>query len=83
VSNWRGILVLLFLALWPLIWFFSSLTIFGFGGQCAVDSCGPSPTVLEGVLYLLSMVAPPILAISIWVIWRVKNSKIKGLNNAI
>jgi hypothetical protein len=75
VRNWRGVLVLSFLALWPIIWFFSSLYILGFGGQCTVDVCGPEPTALETSVQLIYMIAPPVFAIIVWANWRRKLNK--------
>ncbi|MEP0355592.1 hypothetical protein [Paraglaciecola sp.] len=82
MRNWKGTLVLLFFILWPFIWFFSSLIIFGFEAQCAVDVCGPSPTALETTLYFLYMISPPILVITAWVNWRLKLQKRIGLSDA-
>jgi hypothetical protein len=81
VRKWRGILLIIFLALWPFIWFLTSLSIFGFGGQCAVDSCGPNPTNHETFLFFLYMFLPPIVSVFVWGAWLLKYFKIKGLSN--
>ena len=81
VRKWRGILLIIFLAIWPLIWFLTSLPIFGFGGQCATDSCGPNPTNYETFLFFSYMLLPPILSVVVWGVWRLKYCKIKELSN--
>mgnify|MGYP006910307447 FL=1 len=75
---WRGALIIIFLVVWPLVWFFSSLSMFGFEGQCAADNCGSEPTFIENVFYLLYLFAPPVCVIVVWVIWRLKNKKGKA-----
>lgn len=78
---WRGALVVLFLFAWPLVWFLSSLSIFGFGGQCAVDNCSPEPTTIETVLFFAYLIAPPAGVIAIWVKWRLKRNKLRAAGN--
>jgi hypothetical protein len=75
VRYWRGAVIIIFLVTWPLVWFFSSLSIFDFNGQCLADSCGSEPTVIETILYLLYLFAPPVCAIVVWFIWRLKSKR--------
>jgi len=82
VRYWRGALVIAFLAAWPLVWFSSSFSTFGFGGQCAIDNCGPEPTTIETIFYFLYLAAPPICVILAWGIWRAKSRKTKGFGDA-
>ena len=77
MRNWRGFSVILFLATWPFVWFFSSLYFFGFGGQCASDNCGPEPAAIESVLYFIYMLAPPVTIITTWIAWRLNVAKSK------
>ncbi len=75
----RGISVLLFLLIWPVLWFISSIYIFGFDGQCIPDNCDTERSV-KGIFETAYIFFPPLVVISLWLYWRMK---VRGLGKPV
>lgn len=78
MKYWRGLATILFWPLW--IWpsFLIALSIFGFDGRCAVDSCNPnaqSSEVIDDIVYLLIYFGPPLIVTFMWFNWRAKKRR--------
>ena len=72
MNSWRGVAVIGFWLVWPFTALLLSFSLFGFGGQCAVDSCGPQPSNTEEVLFIAFFVVPPLIILGVWAYWRTK-----------